>query len=314
MSFHENLSVEVTFNSPDNWTKEVGVGPFAAQILRWDVQRARGEDTQVLFSLAEPKSYQGLMCVYFLARPRIIGESLRDLMRGWKVVCTAIRVSKESIHSVDIFDRGWVRQDIRVGCILSSLELRGIEFSIDETFSHSYAVHQLSEMPDDQTILRYAYPGASVINGYDYHGIPFQIQATSGKPWIGVFDNIHKGVYGHGISGVFTTPDSHHFSVVIDGEARIVSTTVPTDWEDICVVPVTDVRPVPSRGLLIFVSSREIAAYDKNGLRWQTGKFAFDGMTITEVTDVMIKGEYGNPPDGTGFFIIDLDTGALRGT
>ncbi len=178
------------------------------------------------------------------------------------------------------------------------------------TFPHHYPIRERTELPTSDPLPRYYYPGASREGGRD--GLLLEIHPDAGAPWLGVF------AFGHvspkGVSGVFTTPNPHRLCVVARGGGYLVSADDPTSWEPVKATPVLDVRPVRAQRLLVFADYTEPMAYGEAGLRWRTGRLAWDGLTITEVTDKSIRGEFWDPPKGTtGTFSVDLETGAHTG-
>lgn len=181
---------------------------------------------------------------------------------------------------------------------------------MDETFQHSYVIRELTEIPNRPSIQRYYYPGASPTGGRD--GILLEVQPAHGKPWIGVF--APSGISPKEVSGIFTTPDPHRVCVVTAGIGYLVSTDDPRIWEDVEVAPIRDVRPVPSHRILVFADFTDLVAYGDSGLKWRTNRLAWDDLTITEITDVAIRGEYWDPSiETTRGFSVNLETGASEG-
>ncbi|RKH05445.1 hypothetical protein D7V97_23925 [Corallococcus sp. CA053C] len=79
-------------------------------------------------------------------------------------------------------------------------------------------------------------------------------------------------------------------------------------------VPITEVRALPSAGIVVFANFTELVAYGAEGLRWRTKRLAWDGLKIVEVTERSLIGEYWDIRDeAMQRFEVDLATGAQRG-
>jgi hypothetical protein len=180
---------------------------------------------------------------------------------------------------------------------------------MDTTFGHSYECEQLSETPG-MTILHYYYPGASTQGGRD--GILVRVYSHGGQPWLGTF--AFGRLSSDGVSGAFTMPDPDRLCVVARGEGYIVSANAPALWEPVRSVPIMDVRPIRGQEIIVFADPWELVAYGQTGIKWRTGRLAWDGLRITEVTDRFIKGEFRELDDeAIGSFIVDLATGTHQG-
>ena len=86
--------------------------------------------------------------------------------------------------------------------------------------------------------------------------------------------------------------------------------------------PVTAVLPVPAHGVLVLAGFHDVLALDATGVRWQTARLSWEGVTLG---DVFIDGQ-GNEQNGvlhgTGWdmfadreipFTVNLRTGAHTG-
>jgi hypothetical protein len=143
-------------------------------------------------------------------------------------------------------------------------------------------------------------------------GILVEICPERGKPWLATF--AYGDIAPNGTSGVFSTPDPRRLCVVARGAGYLVSATDPTLWEPVRATPIIDVRPVRAREMIVFAEYTQLVAYGCAGIEWKTKRLSWDNLTITEVNDLHIKGEFWdirNEEQAT--FVVDLATGAHEG-
>ena len=109
---------------------------------------------------------------------------------------------------------------------------------------------------------RVYYPGASRLGGSD--GTWLRITPHGGEPWTGVFssDN-HPGR----LNLVASWPDPHVVLVVAGGEPYLVDARDPDTWSRI---PRQPKRFEPVGGLALLLDDEVLAAYDADGLAWES--------------------------------------------
>jgi len=179
---------------------------------------------------------------------------------------------------------------------------------IDKTFIHTYDIQILDEMKTGHEI--YYYPEASTQGGKD--GIIVQVGSTQGQTWIGVF--AFGNITRNGFSGVFTTPHQSKLCVVANGTGYFVDANNPKDWEEIKLVPITDVKISESQNIIVFADYTKLIAYDSNGIKWKTKQLAWEKLKITECSNTYIKGEYYDiRSEGMEVFEVNLLTGTSTG-
>ena len=181
---------------------------------------------------------------------------------------------------------------------------------MDRTFRHRYETEELTEGPGFPVSHHYYYPGALTSGGRD--GVLVRICPDEGPPWLATF------AFGEFAPesplGIFTTPDPHRLCVVAKGPAYFVSANDPTSWEEVCVTPVLDIRPIRNSEIMVFADFTQLVAYGATGMKWKTKRLSWDGLKIGEVTDTSIKGEYWDfRSDRVETFVVDLATGTNRG-
>lgn len=177
-------------------------------------------------------------------------------------------------------------------------------------FPTNYHYEILHEMPQPLTIKHYYFPGAVTTGGKD--GLLLLIKPDGAEPWIGTFaDGSHGAKFQN---GVYTTPDPDRLCVVSYGKGYIVSARDPQKIETVNLIPILDVRPVTRKGLLIFADYIQLLAYDKTGICWRTKRIAWDDLSINEITDDQIHGEYRDyRSEKSEKFTVDLTTGEVSG-
>jgi hypothetical protein len=181
---------------------------------------------------------------------------------------------------------------------------------MDTTFSHEYECEELAEMPQPEELPHYYYSGARARGGRD--GLLIDLRPEGGARWLGTF--AFGRIAPRGVSGIFATPNPKRVCVVAKGAGYLVSTSEPTCWEPVSAVPVIDVRPVKTRGIIVFASFIDIVAYGAAGIQWRTQRLTWEDMRITEITDDSITGEFWDfRSEATGRFVVDLASGAHRG-
>lgn len=178
---------------------------------------------------------------------------------------------------------------------------------VDLSFESHYSIEILEELGAEE---RYYYPNATTEGGKD--GLMIEVISEQGKSWVGIFafgDISHKGV-----SGVFTMPDPDKLCVVSMGAGYIVSSSDPTNWEEVKSIPITGVHPVKLQDVLVFADYTELVAYNKSGIKWRTERLAYDSFKVIEVTDTYLKGEFWNMRnEANESFEVDLLTGSQVG-
>lgn len=183
-----------------------------------------------------------------------------------------------------------------------------VEF--DLSFPHSYEVEELGELPGtgrfDVPVIYIPPPKGRP----EHSGLWLKVKANSGKAWIGVF------AFGYAsppsFSRVLSSPRPRHMCVIAKGSAYIACADEPEICEQIPLIPVLDVRPLPQHKLLVFSDFIRLAAYGSNGLAWRSRRVCWDGLKITDVTGDTIEGTGYDPTNSITHelrFAVDVKTG-----
>ena len=109
-------------------------------------------------------------------------------------------------------------------------------------------------------------------------------------------------------------PNPHWVCVVAEGQGYLINANVPTSWERIAIIPILDVRPIQARQIIVFADHTRLMAYGLSGMQWKTKRLVWDALTITEVTEELIRGKGCDAGNGeTVYFTVDLSSGTHKG-
>lgn len=176
----------------------------------------------------------------------------------------------------------------------------------EEAFSASYGVEILEVAPDDAQV--FERPG-SIRSGE----VVVEIIPERARRWVGVARAGAPSVRG-ALSGVFSAPSETRLLLVGRGDAFLVDVEVPDRFEAIDTGgPVVAVRPVLDQGLLLLASPWVITALGEDGIRWQTGRLAIEGIRLDEVQAGRLAGVADPGDDEPRDFVVDLRTGRHEG-
>jgi hypothetical protein len=121
---------------------------------------------------------------------------------------------------------------------------------IDLTFPHTYAVEECGEFPGSGDFLFPVLYIPTPTTRPEHSGLWLKITPASGKSWVGVF------AFGYNsppaFSRVVSTFDPNRVCIVSNGAAYIVKADEPAAWEEIPLLPVLSVHPIPDHKLLVF--------------------------------------------------------------
>lgn len=139
--------------------------------------------------------------------------------------------------------------------------------------------------------------------------LQFEITNAAGRVWIG---RACAGVGG--LSGVFATPAPNVVCVVAAGDGFWIPTDHPESYQVVSCDPVKLIARVPARDLIICADFTGIAAYGPTGRCWMTKQLSWDGIDISEVTSLLIRGlAWDAPKERHVEFEVELGSGKVRG-
>lgn len=180
----------------------------------------------------------------------------------------------------------------------------------DFTFPHEYEVEQVRDWPGTGSFSAPViyFPPPKTRGEHD--GLWLRVKAKSGKTWIGVF------AFGYtsppAFSRVISSPNPESVCVVSDGSAYVVNTEKPEVWEQIPILPVLEIRPLPEHKLLVLSDFTGLGAYGNSGLVWRSPRVCWDELKITKITSETIEGTGCDPTNSLKQemrFAVDLRTG-----
>lgn len=161
---------------------------------------------------------------------------------------------------------------------------------VETTFDSDYYLELGGDLPSTNV---YYYPGASRKSGKD--GVLVEVINAKGENWTGVFA---FGTFSpKGVTGVYQTPNKSSFCVVAKGSGYFVNANDPSDWEEVQMVPVLDIRCLKSNDLLLFANDTELCAYGVEGLRWKSDRLSWHDLLIRKVSEGQVVAEYWNIRD-----------------
>jgi hypothetical protein len=179
---------------------------------------------------------------------------------------------------------------------------------IDLALPHSYSVTEPGELPGTGTpslpVLYFPKPQ----NRSEHDGLWLRIKGKDGKPWIGVFAYLYNAPPAW--SRVIGSLDPDRVCVIARGAGYIVDSNNPNRWENIAVNPVLDCRILMEHQLIIFAGFTHLAAYNSNGMAWQSPRVCWDELKILRITENIIEGTGYDPTSiGESRFVVDIKTG-----
>jgi hypothetical protein len=178
------------------------------------------------------------------------------------------------------------------------------------TFPTNYRWERLEELPQPERSRHLYFRGATPSGGAD--GVMVRVEPRSSEPWIGTF--AFGMLSPHGVTHVISMPSPSQLGVVARGQGYVVPVETPEQCEEVECHPIVDVRIVARHRIVVFANFTELLCYDETGVRWRTQRLAWDGLTITEVTDDEIRGEFWDlRSEQTSSFAVDLLTGEHQG-
>ena len=179
---------------------------------------------------------------------------------------------------------------------------------IDLTYSHSYQVEELTELPGNGTwdVPLFYIPRPKTRPEHD--GLWLRMRPVAKEPWVGVF------AFGYqsppAISRVVSTPDPGRACIISSGAAYVVKADEPSNCEQLPISPVLDVRSIFEYQMLVFADFTSLVAYSSSGLAWRSPRVCWDELKILKVTHATIEGVGYDPINsGESPFAVDIKTG-----
>ncbi len=178
-------------------------------------------------------------------------------------------------------------------------------------FPHSYEVKVLESYSLAHPLEKVHHFPTELEEG-DRRGAWLRVAPASGPAWIGFFAlGFDSDQVAH---GVFSTPDSESFCIVVGGYGYFVKASDPRVWDQVEQRPVVRVLPVPELKLLLFSGFTNISAYNEGGRLWTTPRLSWEGISISRIEGTTLFGTgWDALKDKEVEFEIDLVTGDSKG-
>ena len=115
-------------------------------------------------------------------------------------------------------------------------------------------------------------------------------------------------------SGVWACPAPEDLLLLAGGYGYRVNTLAPQACDFLPQRPITAVLAAPVEGLLLLAGFHTVMALGARGVRWQTARLTWEGVTLDEVRDGKLHGQgWDMFSDREVPFIVDLGSGAHEG-
>ncbi len=115
-------------------------------------------------------------------------------------------------------------------------------------------------------------------------------------------------------SGLWSCPAPDDLLAVAGGYGYLIHTTSPGAADFLPLRPVCAVLPAPRENLLLLAGFHSVIAVGPEGLRWQTARLSWEGVTLSELHNGTLQGTgWDMFSDRDRPFRIDLRTGSHEG-
>lgn len=113
-------------------------------------------------------------------------------------------------------------------------------------------------------------------------------------------------------SGIWSMPNPVELCAVSGGYAYVIDTSAPEHFTMLAFRPVLRILPAVAAGLMLFVGSRNVVAWNAHGTVWESPKLSDEGVTITGLEGGKLQGIGWNlMTDKETAFALDLETGRV---
>ena len=180
--------------------------------------------------------------------------------------------------------------------------------NLNKAFESKFLIEPIEDLPVGMPT--YYFPDTSTEGGSD--GPIVKVTPPGGTSWVGIF--AFGQLVKNGLSGLYPMPDQKQFCVVANGRGYIVDAGDHSRWEELMAQPITDVREILDKGMIIFANLTEITAYDSTGKKWTTKRLALEGFKIVDISSERIVGKYYDiRSEADNLFEVDLASGEVKG-
>ncbi len=115
-------------------------------------------------------------------------------------------------------------------------------------------------------------------------------------------------------TGVWSCPAPDSLLAIAGGYAYLIDTCNPATCEFLPVRPVTSVLAAVPENLLLLAGFHAVLALGAEGVRWQTARLSWEGVTLHTVENGQLHGQgWDMFADREVPFTVDLETGSHQG-
>ena len=182
--------------------------------------------------------------------------------------------------------------------------------TIDQSFAASWTAEVLAARPVILPRRHFVYPAA--VEEVERGALELMVRPAGGEAFLAT---CALGFASPAVpTGVWNCPDPATMCAVAGGYAYMIDSRAPECWKQVGYRPVTEVRPIPAAGLLIFASFHSIEAWGAAGRLWQTARLSWEGIRLGEASPTELRGwGWDMRTDTEMEFVVDLRTGKHTG-
>jgi hypothetical protein len=180
----------------------------------------------------------------------------------------------------------------------------------DRSFPADWTVEVLAARPMILPRRHFVYPVE--VEEVERGALELMVQPTEGEAFLAT---CALGFASPAVpTGIWSCPDPAMVCAVAGGYGYLIDSRAPERWQQLEYRPVTEVRPIPAAGLLVFVSFHAIEAWGAAGRLWQTARLSWEGVRLGEATATEQRGwGWDMRTDTEMEFVVDLETGRHTG-
>lgn len=106
------MSIEIIVSDPWDFVTVNGSGPFLGKILETGTIQPTsswGSSSSLFIKLDKILVFRGVVYEFIIASPRYKENEIESLIEGKIIDCAMIRIPKEKVTSISLFDLNWWR-------------------------------------------------------------------------------------------------------------------------------------------------------------------------------------------------------------
>lgn len=182
--------------------------------------------------------------------------------------------------------------------------------TIDHSFTAGWMVEVLTKRPLILPPRHFVYPAA--VEEVERGALELMVRPTEGDAFLAT---CALGFASAAVpTGVWSCPDRAMMCAVAGGYGYMIDSRAPERWQQIGYRPVTEVRPLPEAGLLVFASFHSVEAWGAAGRLWQTARLSWEGVRLGEASAKELRGwGWEMRTDTEVEFVVDLARGKHTG-